>query len=176
MDISAPAIGGVAVGAQEQRNVVVLLRIRYFKDHNYLWIKNPRAAGQEVNAGLEDQAVGAGFQRAFGQKIFQAAVGVGRSLGFFLPLAGGHQALEKHGNVYRGFSERGVQDVRGDVAHELSNFSRRRRGILRCSSAAMFSSVSGALEIRSRRDFRISSLVFLVAQIRKTWPNFFAYA
>src|SRR5271168_1170859 len=174
MDISAPAIRGVAIGAQEQRNVVMLLRIRYFKGHNYLWIKNLYAAGREIDAGLKRQAVGAGFESALGKKIFQAAVGVRRSLGFFLPLAGSDLALEKHGNIHRGFPERSVQDVRGDSAHEFSNFSKRRRVILRCSSAAIGNSASGVLEIRSRRDCNISSLVFPVAQIRKTCSNFFA--
>src|SRR5580658_66678 len=86
---SAPAIGGVAVRAHEQWNVIVLACVDYGKGDFDEWIESRRLARREIRAGFKAQAVVSGGQLFGRQKVGQAAVLRGDASRNFFPFRAG---------------------------------------------------------------------------------------
>ncbi len=115
---SASSIGGVAVGGQKQRNMVVLLAVRYCEDNFDIGVEAIKLVAPVVFAGFEADAIHSRLQSLrFGQQIFAAAIGIGCSFVEERPCAFSHQR-KSDGNVGGRTSERSVQNVCGD-AHGL---------------------------------------------------------
>src|SRR5262245_47677556 len=77
MAASAAAVGGVSKGAQQERHVKVLGWILDFEAHHHFGVEGAGAAGAEIRACVEPQAIRAGAQGVAGsQEVAQAAVGV----------------------------------------------------------------------------------------------------
>ncbi len=165
---SAPTIRGISKRTQQQRNVIVLLRILDFKDNDDLRVQTRNLAGGKVKACVKGQSINSRRQWFRRCPFPQAAIGVGRSPRCFCPVTPGCLSFQNYRNIRGGTAQRYIENVRCDVAHDSSNFSRRSRVILRCSSAATRNSVPGSFGKRCRSACRISSLDLPVAQIRKT--------
>src|SRR5258708_26527172 len=165
---SAPAIRGIPKGTQKQRNVIVLLVVLHLKHDDDLRVQTLNLPGSKMGTGVEDQAIGSCGHSFLSGPIAQTAVGVGCAPRYFCPLPADGLPFKDYRNICGRAAQRYVKDMRGNVAHSSSNFSRRRRVISRCSSAAIRNSASGSFGSRWRRAFRISSLRLPVAQIKKT--------
>ena len=89
---SAPSVGAVAEGTQQQRDMVVLVA-GDGEDDGDLGVERRLAAPAEVRAGVEGQAVAPmGQRRAVGHEIARAPVGVGGAAAQKLPAVAGSRA------------------------------------------------------------------------------------
>src|ERR1044072_8873227 len=74
----APAIGGVAVRTDEQRNVIVLRAVVDVENDRHLWIETAGTQRREIRFGLKNQPVSAVRDWAIDEKErFHAPVSVG---------------------------------------------------------------------------------------------------
>ncbi len=157
--------------------MIVLLGFPHLELDGNLWIEPDDLARFEIAAGLKSEAVVAFHQRPWREQMAQAPIAIGCALAQLLPLAVRVLDFKNHGNARSGTANRNIKHVCGYLAHlggAASNFSSRMRVILRCSSAAMWSSVCRSFDNRQRRFSKISSAVLPAAQIKKMFPNFSA--
>src|SRR4051812_1774280 len=74
----APAIGGVAVGADQQRNVIVLGAVVDVEDDRHLRIETASTERRKIRFGIKNQPVSAIRHRAIDEKErLDASVSVG---------------------------------------------------------------------------------------------------
>src|SRR6266481_513578 len=173
---SAPAIRGISVRTQEQRYVVMLVRAPHLENNAYLRIQRFDFTRNEIGARIKSQSICPFLQRSRCEQRAEPPVAVGHAAAQFFPSAARFFHLKNHGHARSGPPDRDIQHMCGYLAHGARSFSKRSRVILRCSSAATRNSASGSFDIRSCKFFRISPLLFPVAQIKKTCPNFAWYS
>ena len=142
---------------------MVVCIVRDPESDDDLGIEGVALCGGKIFGDRESQLIIAWLERAAHRgKVADAAVGVGDSGAEHFVAA-----RECDANAVRWFAGSGVQHVRAQCAHEsvssTNNFSKRRRVIFRCSSAATRSSTFGELWRRPRASASISSALLPVA-------------
>src|SRR3954465_2692837 len=167
---SCAAVGAVPEGAEQQRQVEVLVRIADVeRDLDLRKEGHAEALVAMKGADVERQAVGARRHRSLGQRV-DAAFFVGGAAADRRPLAGLAQ-LEDDSYAFRRFAARDWEHVWGDqgiVSGSCSSsLPSRSRVILRCSSAAMRSSSPASCRSRASSSASISAAVLPVAQTMK---------
>src|SRR5262245_58746961 len=147
---SAPAIGGVAVGREQQRQVVVDLAVLHHELDDHLGVERFPPGGLEPGAGLEHEPV-APRRHATGQPVADSAV-LARG-GRREPHAGVRpRALQPELESRGGLPEAGVEHVGRDPGHgSRAPISAPSRSwvIFRCSSAATSRSRTGSFPSRA---------------------------
>src|SRR5579859_6475033 len=120
MGSSASAIGRIAVGREEERHVIVLLRRRYAETNGHhvqkRRIRQP-VRRLEIGAGMEAELVDAGSESfALEDRPVEApvTVGLGRSQPLLIEAI---QAIELNRQPRRRSTERRVEDMSGEPAH-----------------------------------------------------------
>jgi hypothetical protein len=98
--------------------VVVTFGVANFEFDGHLRIEARNIAGLEIRGCIENQAIGAGGERAAGEKLAAAAVGVGDAAAEFFPVALRLFHLEEKRNASGRAAERCIKDVCSDVAHD----------------------------------------------------------
>lgn len=139
------------------------------KDNHDFRVERGTPRGGEIRADVEAKAVDSLAERRLARhEIRNATIAVRRAASHHGVVA---RPLERDADTDGGFSERGVQHVCADRAHDarsgLKSFSSLRRVIFRCSSAATRSSLSGSLPMRSLASDNISSADFPLAHTIK---------
>src|ERR1700690_3533864 len=86
---SAPAIGGVAVWAHEQRNVIMLACVDGRNGDFDVRIKSRGLPGREICSGFEVQPVISGGKFSGREKSSQSAVLPGDAARYFFPFGAG---------------------------------------------------------------------------------------
>lgn len=167
MTLTSP-IGRVAVGTEQQRNMIVLRGVLNLKLDLHDRIESSSLRRLKVGGDLEGEAVDAEQEAMMGRKkVPHSSVGVSNAPAEKLPVAGVGQTLQNDGDALCRSAQAGVENVGGDSAHGFSNFLRRNRVIFFCSSAAIASSLSGSLGRRDCSKASISSALLPVAQTMK---------
>src|SRR3989304_4264941 len=165
---SAPAIGGISKGRQQQWDVIAPCRVVHPEGHCHFRVEVFLSVGLEIRSGVESQGVVTGGQ-ATGSKFGDAAVGVGLRSG-----DGGAVSITKFdANPRRGVARRRVENVRAEgLAHAVppASASIRRASLIRLMAAnsvrSMERSVAGAFRGGPRRMSRSSVPNFPDAQTR----------
>lgn len=133
--------------------------------------------GGEIGFCLEGQSINTSVQRkTVRQQIFGPTIRVGCSFTDLLPTTVGTLEFQADEHAVRRMSTRNIENMCSYCAHEVISFSNLSRVILRCSSAAKGSSVSGSFSKRLFRIASISSEVLPVAQTMKIKPKRFSYS
>jgi len=114
----APAIGGVAVRTNEQRNVIVLRAVVDVKNDRHLRIETGDAERQEVWFGIKNQPVSASRHGPIDEKEwFHAPVSVGPRMAQLGPALVSLLHFERYRDAAGGCSPGRVEDMRRDGAH-----------------------------------------------------------
>src|SRR4051812_5456665 len=168
---SAPAIGAVRPGRDEQRHVVMRRGMgdaeanRYeIEERRLVWLSPEVVAYREYELVLARAQVPAADQRLVG-----AAVGVGDEVGYVaaaaVVVAG---ELDRHAG--RGPPARGVEHMRGEKAAQIASSS-RSRAILAISAKAVSTSRSVGLPNRASAFARIEARVCSRTQMTNGKPK-----
>src|SRR2546421_12228267 len=156
--------------------MIVLSGILNLKNDCDLRIEGLDVIAGKIFRGIEDQTVHSGFDCCLvGKEIRNPAIWVRCSLAEQDPATRSFH-FQSHRYASGRPPARGIQHVRSNGAHLLSNFSNLRRVILLCSSAAMRNSVCGSFLIRLFRIASISSDDLPLAQTMKMNPNLSSYS
>src|SRR5579862_4639107 len=165
---SASSIGGVAVRADQQRNMEMRFAGAGVKRDFDKRIQSADSLRSEIGSGVKGEAVEAfGESLLFGEQVEAAAVGIGLCGRKLAPGTAGFAEIETQRNGWSRLTARGVQDMSGDAIHRPSHFFRRSWVIWRCCSAASRSSLPASLCILRRRISRISAADLPVAHTMK---------
>src|SRR5258708_18948170 len=162
-------IGGIAIGAEEQRHMIVRCRVAHDEIDRHSGIERLDAAGTEVLPDVEGEAITAGAPGHGGrQERRDSAIPVGHRLRQVHPRRTA-LTLQLYSDGNGRTADRRVEYVGGN-GHP-SSFSSRSLVIRRCSPAATRNSLPGSFVNRSRSIPRISGAGLPAAQTMNTYPN-----
>jgi hypothetical protein len=124
---SASSIGGVAVRAQEQRNMKMCFAGARDESNFHERIKSRYILRGKVGAGVEDNAVRGGREIVrLGKQLLAASIAIRQRGANGLPTVTGLALLvEAHGNTDGRDAKGGVENMSRDAIHSVSHFFTR---------------------------------------------------
>src|SRR5215210_3565794 len=113
-----PAVGGVAVGTDQQWNVIMLRAVVDVEDDRHLRIETSDTKRREVGFGVKNQPVSAVGHGTIDEKEgLHASVNVSPRMAQLGPALVCVLHFERYSDATRGHSPGRVENMRGDGAH-----------------------------------------------------------